>query len=339
MSATVGDAYNPPQPLWEAVRRRWLQSIVVVALATALGILVAALMAPTYKAEARLAVGAGELSTVAIPGFPTASKDLAASYSRWVTLQGVGGFDTPPNVEDLSASPIPESNVIRIETTSADQQAALSAAQGAAQGLIAAVVAVKADNDPDAMMKQILAAAPAVATAEAKAQAALNAYNQFFATGRGNEDRLLTAYSRAAVAVQQLRLQQDARMDRYRRIVANRTTEADLRTIGRGAAIVGSDRNARMQRFGLVGFGAGVVLALILAAWGQRRDRSRAAAEGEPAGEPGSTGDPDTTGEHDARDRVAAADGVAAADRDWAPQRRAGVQRHGTAERDAATRP
>lgn len=258
MAAQVPDSTAGDSAVAALKAHRSEVTLIVVA-ATLLGLLLGLLHRPVFTAETRLAVGAGELSTLAIPGFPTASKDLAAGYARWVTLQGVGEFNAPAEAIALTASPIPESNVIRIEAKSADEQVARDTANSAAAALLAEVNKVRAGNDPEALLTEIVTHAPELSQAVARSTAALHTYDSY------REDRYLKVYMDIDAVRTRLQVQQDARMDRYRKLVADRTAEADLRTIGQGARITGNDRVSTIQRYGLLGFALGSVLALAYA--------------------------------------------------------------------------
>lgn len=269
-----------PSPLVSLSRHKRPAALLTLLLAV-LAVLVGVVRDPTYTAEARLAVGAGELSTIAIPGFPTASEDLASSYSRWVTTVGVGEMTLPEGTMSMAASPIPESNVIRIEATSKNESTATEAADAAAAQLIEEVQQVKTDNDP----QQILADVNDGTAEIIRLTEDVRLANQEYLTSRGGQqdgavdqrlvDGRFDAYVAAEIELNAAELEFNALQDRYRRIVSDRNTEADLRTIGQGAMVSGDDEASYIQRMALLGVGAGAMLSLAGATLYERR---RAAA-------------------------------------------------------------
>jgi uncharacterized protein involved in exopolysaccharide biosynthesis len=131
--------------LVEAVRtypwRFGLSIVLFLAIAVAVGLLRPA----TYTADARLAVGRVNVSTVAAPGVVSASQSLASAYSRAITADQVArhierelGDITDPTA-DLTASPIPESPVILIEADASAPDEAIRLANAASRALISYV--------------------------------------------------------------------------------------------------------------------------------------------------------------------------------------------------------
>lgn len=258
--------------VWQHYRRYWLVALVVTALMGGLGVVAALVRPPVYTAETRLAVGSAEMNAFNIPGFPSASEEMASNYSRWVTHQGVQGIGTPPGTIELTASPIVESNVLRIEATSLDQATALRAVQESADGLVAAVNEVAAGNDPEPLLESALdLIGPLTEARQANEEAQYdyqNAINNNLPTSV--VERLLGEYVATQRALQALDLERDGLEDRYRRLVANSSTEAQLSEIS-PPAIVSNDRMAVLQRNGLLGAIFGFALAgLVVTVLGRR---------------------------------------------------------------------
>ncbi|WP_116112813.1 hypothetical protein [Austwickia chelonae] len=256
-----------------SLRRHWIPAILLTFLTTLIGGGTALVRPTTYTGETRLAIGHGEMSALNIPGYPTAAKEMASNYSRWVTDQGVAGLKTPPEVSSLSASPIPESSIIRIEAKGRDADAAVRASQQAADALTAEVNKSRAENDPAEVMKEIVAKAPALSKAQAGAAGSLAKYNRDLGAERPAAviQADLEVFAQVDTVRAQLQAEQDARLDKYRRLVSQRSTSADLRPIGQGARLVGNDRSSRLQRGALLGAGVGMVLALGVAVLLDRR--------------------------------------------------------------------
>lgn len=275
----------PASPLG-SLRRHWLSALLTVVLAAILGIGAALTRPTTYTGEARLAIGKGAMSALNIPGYPTAAKEMAANYSRWVTDQGVSGIKPPEGTSSLAASPIPESSIIRIEAKATKPDVAVTASQLAADSLVKEVNKARSENDPAEVMKDIVAHAPDLSKAQAGAAGNLGKYNRDLANSASAAVIAadLEEYAKTDTVRAQLQAEQDARLDKYRRLVSQNSTEADLRPIGQGAQIVGNDRSGTLQRGAMLGLGAGALFALLITSWLDRRRPEPAGAHRAPAG-------------------------------------------------------
>lgn len=276
-----------------ALRHHWFAALLITLLVTILGIGAATTRPVVYTGETRLAIGKGAMSALNIPGYPTAAKEMASNYSRWVTDQGTSGIKPPPGTISLSASPIPESSILRIEAKATDPEVATAASQAAADALMAEVNKVRAENNPAEVMKDIVAHAPDLSKAQAGAAGNLGKYNRDLANKASAEVIAadLEEFAKTDTVRAQLQAEQDARLDKYRRLVSQNSTEADLRSTGQGAQIVGNDRSSTLQRGAMLGFGAGALLALLIAS-GLDRRRRRRTARPEPAPSPHREGGP-----------------------------------------------
>lgn len=251
-----------PDPLWVRVRRHWLLITIIVLGCLLLALLASWLRPPVYTAEAKLAVGAGQMTALNIPGFPNASEDMASNFARWVNHQGVQNQLAPEGTLSVEASPIVESNVLRIETTSHEPQVAVGAAEAMAEALKAAVNQVADENDPEALLAQI---ASTVEPLLAARQTSLRAQGTFEASqeegvGQAETDRRFQAYVEAESALTEIQLEYDSMRDRYRNLMATRSTEAQL-VDTLPATLVGNDRVSTMQRNGLLAVLVGLLLA------------------------------------------------------------------------------
>lgn len=255
----------------EALRKHWRLAAVVTLAFTLLGVLAGVSREAVYTAEMRLAVGAGQLSTLSVPGFPTASEDLASSYARWVTTVGVGEMSLPDGALSLSASPIPESNVIRIEGTSRDSDVALETTETAAAALQDEINTVRTGNDPEELLTQIRDLSAEELRLDLAVNRARGAYEAALEEDAPNTEDLYDTYVQQETSRNETKLQKEAMEARYLRVVADKTTEADLRTIGQGAVVTGNDKASTIQKMGLLGFGAGGILSLIGATILERR--------------------------------------------------------------------
>lgn len=120
--------------------RQFAFIVIAIALWALLGALLLPLLkTPTVTAESRLVVGDQSLEAQAVPGYVTATQQLATTYARLVSSDGIKA--AAGNDAVITATPIPESVVIRIDATAATSEQAIHAADIAAQALIEAVAA------------------------------------------------------------------------------------------------------------------------------------------------------------------------------------------------------
>jgi len=280
-----------PTPL-TALRRHVLLAIVIILLCTSAAVAYAASRPRTYTAEARLAVAGTGLNGDNIGSFPLASQEIAADYARYVNnaeeqsqLEEQLGVDEG-SISEVKASPIPESNVVRIEASALSRGAAVKAARQIGDTLIAQV------NDTtvrDTKVAEALAAFTALSQQTAAAQTAADAAKLALdnANGRVNSgfpragDDLAALQANAAAtssALAILLVQRDAAGQKYEDLVTDTGMTATLKVV-REAAVTGDDRMAGLQRFGLVGIAAGGLLALGLATLLERRRARRRVAK------------------------------------------------------------
>jgi capsular polysaccharide biosynthesis protein len=265
------------------LRRHRLATAVVVLLAVAAGIVAGLVRPAVYTAEARVAVAGNTLSAQAVPGFALASQELAADYARYVndaqeqsdlaSRLGVRA-DT---VEEVSASPIPDSSVVRIEVTALDAGTATRAAATVADALLRQVNdSASATDEAAATLAQYTDMADQVAAAQQAADAAEAAAANPAAGADLQQLRQAAAEAKSQLAI--LQVQQEALGQKYRSQVSSTTDEAAGLTLVQEAAVAGDDRLAHVQQFGLAGLVVGALLALLLARVLERRRSARVPA-------------------------------------------------------------
>jgi capsular polysaccharide biosynthesis protein len=275
--------YREAEPFTQAAagplaawRHHWILGVVAALLGAALGLGAAFVIPVTYTAEARVAVGAGDLTSGAIAGFPVAASQLASNYARYVNDRGVAATDLPENVT-LSASQIPESNVIRIEVESADAEAARSAANKAAQLLVDAVNGSGKTSATD-VAADFEKAAKDDAAAQTDLAAAQHDLDQELGKDKPSKSKVKSLRSDVTAATAKAdntALTANALRQRYTNLVANGSTAANLQLI-RTADGLESNRTSLLARLGLAGLAAGAAVGLIIAVVIERRQaRSR----------------------------------------------------------------
>lgn len=246
---------------------RWRVIVPLAVVGAVLGAGVGLALPPTHTAEARLAVGSGSMSDLNIPGFPTASASMAANYARWITSAGVVGLRLPAGTESVTASPFPESNVLRVEATSADARTALAAVEATAKTLQEQVNAAATAQDADAVLDEAVEQSLQVREADTVLDDATAKVVELRKDRTADDPVLVEARAARVEAdreVARATLVLGGLQDRYRRLVSQQSTEARLSLVGSGGQVVGSDRVATTQRLSLVGLGLGLLLALVL---------------------------------------------------------------------------
>jgi capsular polysaccharide biosynthesis protein len=157
----------PPVSLARAIRWNWLVVALSVAAFVLAGAGLALLRSPTYTATARLAVGRIDITSPgALSGYAIATEALATGYSRTVTALAVArpvSAKTGISVKDVqshvTATPVPESPVFRIEGTAPNPDQAKALANYSSQALIRYAARLNQENpDSSRLYRQYKAA-------------------------------------------------------------------------------------------------------------------------------------------------------------------------------------
>jgi hypothetical protein len=303
-ATTFGTSRDTSASPLRSMARLWPVTLVLVAGGLTGGLAYAQQHPVAYTAEARLAVGGQTVAAQAVPGFALASQQLAADFARYVTPQqdqtelqkGLGA--RAAEVVSVAASPIPSSNVIRVEAVAHDRQTATDAAQLVAQSLLTQVNAADSSGKSADVLAEYKALSDKVAAAQSKsaeATAALTALEgsltpaaaaggpakTFDPSGLSDADKARyvaaqQAAAKASAVLAGLQIQQTALGNKYQSLVVQATPATDLSFL-QNAVISKDDRVSNQERFGLLGALAGLVLALLVAASVDRR-RARKAA-------------------------------------------------------------
>lgn len=164
----------------------------------------------TYTAESRVLVGRLDVESSAVPGYAQASIDLASTYARLVSGNGVDDrvaarLHLPVSSVKgrLSGSPIPESPIVRIDAKSGSQSRADALDRAATSALVSYVADIGSDatrsadllNRYNAANTQLTRDQQAVDTAQAALNAAVgpNGSRGAGATAIANAQSTLTA--------------------------------------------------------------------------------------------------------------------------------------------------
>lgn len=255
-----------------AARRHWR----LVAALTAIGAILGSLASTTHEtqttAEARLAVGSEGLDVFRVPAFAVAAQQLAANYARFVTdsstTQAVLIDELGSGVDELvsiNASPIPESNVVRVEATATDPEQAVKAAQVIAEKLVSETSATDETTPSDLLRRHERLVVNSLETQQ-KVERLTAAAQRF----EGDVPPQIASELQASRArLESLSLRKSAVGVAYQQALTAPPVQSELRLI-QAAATVGDDRARTLQLYwlsgALLGALAGVIFSVILVA-------------------------------------------------------------------------
>ena len=243
--------------------RYWPITICMVSLGLGAGGAAATLRPTIYTAEARLAVGGTDIAAYTIPGFAYSSKEVASNYARFVVYDQVVGMlpeAVRHQVTSIQGSPIPESNIIRIEGAATSPEAATMATQRAADALTTAVTRATSRSSPAKTLIAYSAVNKQVSDATASLDR-LKARLDKLERRRKSTTALAQAIDLASVKLSTLQVQQQALGVQYQSQLQNTTPENKLVEV-RPASVVFQDSASRLQRALMAGGTVGMLLAI-----------------------------------------------------------------------------
>jgi hypothetical protein len=268
----------PHDGLFLALRRHWFLALLPVLAFVALGATYAITRPPVYTASTTLSVFQLDLSSPgALAGFPAASQSLASAYSRAVDSEALTapvakrlGRSVASVAAETSATPVPQSPVIKVFATGDSPGRAIPLANTMSAELVSYVARLR---DSSARGRRLLhryrQAARNYQVALAAQGRAQRAYDQV-QNGR-NQAALIAARSDASTA----RLRSDAVRTRYEQSQALTTgTVLQLLSPSRNAK---SDRRSKIELAVLIGLAAGLIVGAALASWRFQRVARRTA--------------------------------------------------------------
>jgi uncharacterized protein involved in exopolysaccharide biosynthesis len=281
--ATDGQHVAPVPPRvdpFAAFRRHWFVALLPVVLFVAGAVVLGMKRQPRYTTTANLSVGHIYVNNPAgIPTIVDATQSLAAVYSRAIgsiavtreTRQILSKAPAGPISGGLSATPLPDSPLIKVSAEASSQRQAVALANAGATALATYVNGQVRDNSASTQISQ-------------RYRAAALRYRQ----RRDTRDRLSRKYKRkptrdtkaalvrAAAATDTALLQREALRASYDIAVQGGTSSAVVQVFSYASAAT-SDRTRKMQLFVFVGLlgglAAGTALALLRASRDIRRNR------------------------------------------------------------------
>jgi hypothetical protein len=258
-------------------------AVLLAATCTVGGVLAGSQVPVRYTSEVRLSVGQNSLKTLSVPGYVQATEQLAGTYARYVNTGSAGLDDvgarlglSPGSLVSATASPIAESNILRIQVEGTTGRAASLAATAIADSLVQHVNAPP--DDRSAQKQALLRAArksavaqQAVTDAEDALAATLEMYKRAHpglrdelqppASPKIEEAKRELSDARSTYALQQLAVQEAT--DAYQSAAPEDLENVGL-TVVRTAGVVDDTRSRDLQWGGLAGLALGVALGLSL---------------------------------------------------------------------------
>jgi hypothetical protein len=254
-----------------ALKRSWSLVLACVLVAAGIGLIAGLLRDPEYKAESEMYVGSFDVRSLAVPGFVTASLQIADAYSRLANSDAVVVpvakrlRMTRSEVERrLTATNIPGSPVIRLEGVGPSREAAVDLVRAATAVTASRVRSLTSRNlEADRYFKDFQTAAARAQVASARAARLRSRAAQ----GQGVSTRAVTeAQAKAETA----RLRATAFANLYGEARANSRGAANVHVIDAGRAAT-NDRGDVLQRLVVLGVLAGLVVGTALATLRWRR--------------------------------------------------------------------
>ena len=167
----VPDAGRPPSPgepvgIYDAVKSHWGLVLLPVLLLCAAAVAIGLHRAPKYHAEARLNVGGFNITTQAVPGFAGGAIQLATAYSRAVYSPAVLNPVSKRThrtlahlMSEVSASPVADSPIIRVDASSKDRKETIEVANATAREIsLYATRLARSNPDSKRLLKKYLEA-------------------------------------------------------------------------------------------------------------------------------------------------------------------------------------
>jgi capsular polysaccharide biosynthesis protein len=270
---------RPYESPGRSAKNHWQLITVFCLLGVLLGAAFAFVKSPTYNAEMRLVVGkTAQLSNLAsVPGLDAAGQSLASSYSRLVetdevqaaTAKKMGGALNG----SISASPIPESPVLRLDATAASPERAIALAKAGSAALVDAVNKLNEQQNQSA--KKILDQFNAANQIVIDTQAQLNQLQpslaaQTTAAGAAQvQDQINAAQAKHDTA----KVQADALNEAYSGVYQPTAINSQIIQSAGPPKDMGSNRRSTLEAGVLIGLVAGGLLGLGLAVWIDLRAR------------------------------------------------------------------
>ncbi len=244
------------------MRRHPLLVLLPVVLLAAAGIAVGLRTNPTYTATAQDVVQPLAPTVAQLPGAIQAAQDLASNESRLIDAAGVTGplarqlGSSVGSIERrVSATPVPNSTVVKIDGESSTAQGAVSLTNAAARAFARYVNASSSQSEAEAetLLRQFRAAS-------AEYVRTLSTKQRVLAAGKAAPAGAVIATTSAANAAQ---LRQQALSAQYQSLVQSQASAPRVTTF----VVARTARSSRQAALQISGFGGGLAGLVIGAAF------------------------------------------------------------------------
>lgn len=263
----LAQGHRSPITVSQAMRRHPLLAILPALLLLAAGIVVGVKKHPSYSATATINVGKSDINTQATPGYVLASEALASTYSRLVMSQHVAipvanALKEPASAvgSALSAVPVPSEPTFTITATGTSSRDATARANAAVTALQRYVSQSETQQGGPAQLlskyESKLTRANLLQVASSKLKRRLDAQVPGVTQAQ---------VTRAQVASQVAQLQAQTLASAYQSLGQNGSAP-QLDVLINPTGTTSNNRTANIEKYGIVGAVAGIVLGLALVA-------------------------------------------------------------------------
>jgi capsular polysaccharide biosynthesis protein len=257
---------GPASPL-RAVLRHPLLAIAPVVVLVIVAFAVAHSRAPTYTAQARVAIGSFSPSQDAAPGAAYAGTQFASAYSRAITAHDVvapvakeTGLQPSQVASRLTATPIPDSPLLQISGTGPSQDAAVRLTNAATDALLTYVRRSDVTGDQAKTLLQRYHAAQADAD-RAASQVSIRARS---ANRSPNSQSVRNALTKSRTRADTLDLRARALRAAYLQQAQSESSGIPVRTLN-AAGSATSDASKTVKLVVTIAVLAGLVIGVALA--------------------------------------------------------------------------
>ena len=250
----------------DSARRHWKLIAIPVIVLMLIAVLIAWLRPPEYRAEARLAIGSTSLPSTSLSQAVVGAQSLAAAYSRLIDSQPVHD-QAIQNLADftaardgiLTATPIPEAPIIRVEATGGSAAEAIAFANAGSDALVGYIRGEgRNDRQAAALIDRVEQAVRDVRDAEALQSSRQAAFNADPTTEKSR------ALDGAVANLEGARLKLETARDVYRESQQGRTTSEDVQILNVAGAAT-SDRSSTLQQLVFIAVVGGLIIGVALA--------------------------------------------------------------------------
>ncbi len=277
---------TPSSQLGSALRRRWPLVVLLGVVCAALGAAVGLAANPTYTSTAQFLVGSPNVIAQAVPGYVAATQSLASSYSRQaessqlvVPVARQTGLSPATVSARLSASPVPDSNIINLAATGPSANAAHHLAVVASKQLQKLVHTTEFGSNGSHTLKAYEQESKAIVLDQALIHQISAAQSSSTAASQSSSTTVSPAMLAAQTALAAAQLQAQALAANFVQSQQTSSAAAGVQTLN-AAGSATNDRSSVAQKTILAGLVAGLVLGVLVSFLLETGIRSKARPTG-----------------------------------------------------------